>query len=299
MCAKTSKDLTASRKRRQEVIDKYDGIPFSIWDAKFNKTDGIIELDKRKQNIGPAKVVIDKDTGEDLTQAFAASSISVRDGVSLSTFPPNIAKRIVNMYSQKGNIILDPYAGHNSRMQATYELSRNYIGYDICKEFMEFNREVAKTITEKDGKLFTNDCTITLKEQSSEKLEEADNSVDMIYTSPPYWNTEYYGPEKEQLGLCKTYEEFIDKLTVTISECYRVLKSDKYCIFNINDFRRKGVFHPYHADVIKAFQKVGFKMHDVIIIKWHYTIMACFASQLDDRQQTAKIHEFLVVGKKP
>jgi len=49
---------------------------------------------------------------------------------------------------------------------------------------------------------------------------------------------------------------------------------------------------------IKAFQEVNFKLHDVIIIKWKSSLAQCFASQIEERKTTAKMHEYLIVGRK-
>ena len=165
---------------------------------------------------------------------------------------------------------------------------------------MEFNRQVAIEIQGNgiNKMLFNlNNNTITLREQTSEKLVEEDNSIDMIHTSPPY-GIEFYDDNPLQIGTNETYETMIKRLTTVLSECYRVLKKNKYCIWNVNDYRDKGIFRPFHADIIKAFQEVNFKLHDVIIVKWKSSLAQCFASQIEERKTTAKMHEYLIVGRK-
>jgi DNA modification methylase len=185
-------------------------------------------------------------------------------------------------------------------MQVTHDLCRHYIGYDVSAEFMEFNRKVKDQITGKGDQaaLFTNQHDITLREKSSTQLEEQDESVDLVFTSPPYWDIEYYGEEPEQLGYGKTYDDFLAGIQQVLDECHRVVKKDRYCVFNINDFRKGGHFYPYHADTIDLFSAAGFMIHDVVIVKWASAIGACFASQVEERKITAKSHEYLIVGKK-
>jgi len=316
---KDIESLEKSRAIRQKVIDKYGEVPTSIWNIDYSWGKHVKELDSRKQqavaqkkhkkmNYGEKRTIetvggksiehLDKDK---LSKAFGMSSQNVRGkGAGLSTFPPDLARRIVLFYSEKNETILDPCAGHNSRMEVTYDLERNYIGYDICHEFMEFNSKVKDEITGKGEQklLFTPSTAITLKEKSSEKLDETSNSIDMIYTSPPYWDIEYYDDSPLQLGYKKTYSQFLEGITKVVSECYRVLKPNRYCIFNINDFRKDGILYTYHCDLIDIFKKVGFKIHDIIIIKWQSALGACFASQVESRKITAKAHEFLIIGKK-
>ena len=79
--------------------------------------------------------------------------------------------------------------------------------------------------------------------KSSTNMEEIiDNSVDLIITSPPYFNIKDYSkdgyqlekhsPSKEaDLGSYKTYQEYINALLVVWKECERVLRPNgKLCI---------------------------------------------------------------------
>ena len=300
---KTLEDLEKSRKIRAEVISKYGEVPTSVWEGLYDKNEkGIIEYEERKQQKialkRHEKMDYDK-TSKKLVEAFSMSSQNVRgtsENSGLSTFPPKLVERVVKFYSEPGDTVLDLCAGHNSRLQKTYELGRNYIGYDPSHKFMEFNRKVAKEITE--GALFASNNTIILREQSSEKLVEEDNSIDLIFTSPPYFCLEFYGDEPEQLGLSKDYPTFLSRMRTIIAEGYRVLKQDKFCVFNINDFRYEGKFYTYHCDIVRLFEEVGFKLHDIVIVKWNSSIGACFASQVESRKVCAKIHEYLICGQK-
>ncbi len=313
--AKDMASLAESRAIRAEVIHKYGFVPTSVLEPDYSFGKHIIEFDERKQqavakqkhekmDYGDTASFGEKKTGltkAELDKTFGMSSQNVRGkSGGLSTFPPGLAKFIVEFYSEEGDTVLDPMCGHNSRMQVTYELERNYIGYDVSKEFMIFNRKVKEQITGKgeQAAMFAPQASITLREQSSEKLVEDSDSIDMIYTSPPYWDIEYYGDEPEQLGKRKEYSEFLKGIKSIVSECYRVLKHGKYCAWNMNDFRRQGIFYPYHCDMVKIFQTCGFCLHDIIIVKWASSIAACFASQIEERKVVGKQHEFLIVGKK-
>jgi len=312
--AKIKEDLIKSRQVREDILRKYGFIPLSIIEPNYSWGKKIIELDNRKQQkvakqkhgrMAYNEVSYISNRGDKITfnkpiKAFSMSSQNVRGkSGGLSTYPPDLCHFVTIFYSDEGDLVGDPFAGHNSRMQVTYQLNRNYVGYDICNEFMIFNRKVAKEIMG-DGAnpmLFHSKNTITLREQTSEEMVEDDNTFDMIHTSPPY-GVEFYDDNPLQIGTGESYDDTINRLTKVLSECYRTLKKNKYCIWNINDYRDKGIFRPLHADTIKAFQEVGFKLHDIIIVKWKSCIGQAFASQIEDRKVTAKTHEYLIVGKK-
>jgi intein/homing endonuclease len=126
---------------------------------------------------------------------------------------------------------------------------------------------------------------------------EHDNS----YTTPlgsVHNCVEYYDDHPDQLGYNKTYPEFLDGIKRVLSETYRVLKPNKYCAWNINDFRMKNVLYPYHADIIRIMQEVGFTLWDCVVVKWQSCLGQAFASQIEERKMFAKSHEYVVTGKK-
>jgi DNA modification methylase len=59
-------------------------------------------------------------------------------------------------------------------------------------------------------------------------------SVNCVVTSPPYWGLRDYGIEG-QLGLEKTFEEYITKLCDIFDEIKRVLRKDGTCWVNLGD----------------------------------------------------------------
>lgn len=64
--------------------------------------------------------------------------------------------------------------------------------------------------------------------------ELPDESVDVIISSPPYWNLRDYQVEG-QFGQEKTFEEFVDKLCQLCKDAKRVLKKSGSIWLNIGD----------------------------------------------------------------
>lgn len=76
-------------------------------------------------------------------------------------------------------------------------------------------------------KIIHGDCLEELKKLPSE-------SVDCVVTSPPYWALRDYGVYG-QLGLEKTFQEYITKLCDIFDEVKRVLKKEGTCWVNLGD----------------------------------------------------------------
>lgn len=75
---------------------------------------------------------------------------------------------------------------------------------------------------------------------SSKMSELADNSVNLIITSPPYWTLKDYENE-DQIGLgSNSYDHYLDELNKVWLECVRVLAPDGKLCINIMPFLLTG-----------------------------------------------------------
>jgi DNA modification methylase len=82
---------------------------------------------------------------------------------------------------------------------------------------------------------------------SSEAMPELeDGSVDLIVTSPPYWDLKDYHPAQIGRG---TYEEYLQELGRAWDECYRVARPNGVLVVNVNSRRVAGRLHPIAMDI--------------------------------------------------
>lgn len=101
------------------------------------------------------------------------------------------------------------------------------------------------------------DCFELIKEQ-------ADNSVDLIITSPPYADIVNYG---KNISIKKP-NEYVDWILPLFNEIYRVLKPSGSFILNINDNCSNGLRNPFIYELIYRSQKeTKLKFYDTYI--WH------------------------------
>ena len=213
---------------------------------------------------------------------------------ALSSFPQNILRTVVTLYSEPGQTVFDPFAGHNSRLHGCVSLGRHYIGCDLSTEFMAFNNQLAEKLRKKYPKVH-----IELHHTDSRKVPVPDEVGDMTITSPPYYDVEFYGDEPEQLGKCKTYEAFLHDLGLVLKENFRCLKPGAYCAWFINDFVRNGKMHFYHMDVKTLGEQAGFIAHDIMVVDFGPGIRDCFLNQTMQTKRIPKRHEYSIIFRKP
>ncbi len=105
----------------------------------------------------------------------------------------------------------------------------------------------------------------------SRKMEELqDESVNLVVTSPPYWQLKDYG-HKNQIDFNHTYEDYINNLSLVWSECYRVLQPGCRLCVNIGDQFARSVYYgrykviPIRTEIIKFCETIGFDYMGAII----------------------------------
>lgn len=101
-----------------------------------------------------------------------------------------------------------------------------------------------------------------------------DKSVQLIITSPPYWQLKDYGTQ-EQIGFNDSYEEYINNLNLVWMECYRVLADGCRMCINIGDQFARSVYYgrykviPIRTEIIRFCEALGMDYMGAII--WQKT----------------------------
>ena len=112
-----------------------------------------------------------------------------------SIFNPVICEVCYNWFGVDNSIILDPFAGGSVRGIVAEKLGNSYIGIDLREEQIEANKINAK------------ECNCDLNKinwivDNSQNVDKyVDNeSVDLIFTCPPYFDLEVYSDDKEDIS---------------------------------------------------------------------------------------------------
>lgn len=182
--------------------------------------------------------------------------------------------KLMKFFTKEGQSVLDPFAGVGSSMKACAFENRIGIGFELNEKYTalaneRIQTEVPDTFPYKNKQRFINgDCRKLIKD-----IEK--DTIDFIITSPPYWNIletidhkvkqnrvandldVKYSDDELDLGNISTYEEFIGELSRFFDECSNCLKSKKYLVIIISDFRKKDKYHLFHSDLAQAIEKLG------------------------------------------
>lgn len=171
---------------------------------------------------------------------------------SNNLFPKLISTRLIQMYSFVGDTILDPFCGTGTTLLSTMATGRNGIGIENNKSLFEKAREQCKIFN--SSLIWTNNLKIfrpknlkirskTISCQHSIYFSDARSllkivspkSVNLVVTSPPYWNIKNYGISKHQIGYANSLTRYFKNLEIIFKACVDVLKPGGHLCINVGN----------------------------------------------------------------
>jgi len=205
-----------------------------------------------------------------------------------ATFSEALAERVIKMYSKEGDLILDPFLGVGTTLIAAKKLKRRGIGIELYEKFIKIVRKIFAQQTLGETyyqEIIQDDCRNLLKYVKP-------NSVQLMLTSPPYANfihksvkdrknthknsilvsenlsvVKPYGDDPKDFGNLE-YEPFLEEIKKLMKKLFIVTKPGGYNVWVVKDCRdpQNGKpFIPFHSDLAKIGEEVGFLWHDLII----------------------------------
>lgn len=194
-------------------------------------------------------------------------------------FPPLTAKFLYEKYTchitGSGLLnIYDPSSGWGGRLLGCMSMSDrvpiHYIGTDPNSEnwFGEGSSKYHNlanfynTKTYRGNSFFSDTHTFEMHQYGSEEIgKHIDRKVDLVFTSPPYFNREAYSNDPTQsYKKFSSYESWRDGfLRPTLETCVRWLKNDRYLLWNIADIQVAGKYLPLEKDSRDILESLGMK----------------------------------------
>ncbi len=199
-----------------------------------------------------------------------------------ATFPISLAKKVIELFTHTGEIVLDPFVGSGTTLIAANDLNRNAIGFDLQKDYINLcAKRLANNVN-----MFNNSSQVAIQDDAiniPNYLEE--ESVSLIWTSPPYANllnrkrknksrrdrqndqlgkVEQYSQDKRDLG---TFE--LKKYTKTMGNIYEnllpLLRPKGHCVINVPDMWWENKRITIHVSLIEELRKRGYELRNIII----------------------------------
>lgn len=238
-----------------------------------------------------------------------------------ATFPEKLINRLIRIYTKRGDLVLDPFLGTGTTLEACKNTDRCGIGIELNERFMPYTLDIIKQTNLKETpelRVIQDDCRNVLNYVKAE-------SIQLMVTSPPYANfiqrsivdrekthktslitiennstVNQYSNKEEDFGNLN-YQDFLIEIGKLMKKLFIVTKKGGYNVWIVKDYRdtkNKIPYIPLHSDLARIGEDAGFKYHDLIIWdqnKQRKLVLLGYPSVFYTNQNCS----FLVVLRKP
>lgn len=225
-------------------------------------------------------------------------------------FPIELAERIIKIFTKEGQSVLDPFMGSGTTVIAATLNSRKAMGVELSEQYCEIAKERLHNLS-LEIKASGADIPQIINDNNFNLLQYVKpNSVDLCFTSPPYWDilnmrrsadqkeSKNYSDSESDLGNIEDYNEFLNSLKETFANVYKAIKPGGYCIVVVMDLRKKSNFYPLHSDLAEKMKEIGFKYDDIIIWDRQHEYNNMKPLGYPYKFRINKVHEYILIFSK-
>jgi DNA modification methylase len=213
---------------------------------------------------------------------FAYEGRDIRDkNVHPAVFPIALARKVIELFTHCGELALDPFVGSGTVLLAAQELHRNAVGFDLKAEYVELSARRLEPAPSPNGS-----WQIAIEDDAAAIPEYlAEESVSLIWTSPPYANmlnrkrknksrrerkndqlgkVEQYSQDPRDLGTMdlKTYTRAMGDIFEALLP---LLRPRGHCVINVPDMWWENERITLHVALIVELRKRGYELRNTII----------------------------------
>ena len=208
----------------------------------------------------------------------------IRDkSVHPAVFPIAMAKRVIEQFTHRGELVLDPFVGSGTTLLAAQDLDRNALGFDLKQEYVDLsNSRVSQPPAGCHCKqmAFCDDARNIAN-------HVAPGTVKLAFTSPPYANmlnrerknksrrgdlreneqfgkVEQYSQDPRDLGTLDA-DSFEKQISKIFQDMMPVFQEKAHILINITDAWIDGKRVPLHINIINAMRAAGYEFRNTII----------------------------------
>src|SRR5579875_542628 len=200
-----------------------------------------------------------------------------------ATYPIALARRCIELFSHKGQLVVDPFMGSGTTLLAARDAERNAVGFDINPAYIKLTQERLAQDT-----LFTTTQQIPILDDArhiAHYFEE--ESITCVVTSPPYANllnrkrknksrrgderkngqymkVEQYSQDPRDLGTLDL-ERYAEAMKDVFRSMLPLLRAKAHCVINVPDMWWEDKRVLIHVALIHALEAVGYELRNIII----------------------------------
>ena len=195
-----------------------------------------------------------------------------------ATFPISLARRVIELFTHEGELVLDPFVGSGTTLLAAQDSNRDAVGFDLQEEYIRLSADRLEPSGNTSQVAVQDDARVIPDYLSAD-------SVALVLTSPPYANLlnrkrrnksrrvrdngqlgeiEQYSQDVRDLGTMPL-EEYSGALAEIYGGLLPLLRPGAHCVINVPDMWWENERITIHLSVIEALRSVGYEFRNTII----------------------------------
>jgi len=200
-----------------------------------------------------------------------------------ATYPVALAKRCIELFTHKGELVLDPFVGSGTTLVAAADVDRNAVGFDLQEQYISLCKGRLSQLN-----LFNTSKQIAIQEDARNIANSLEpDSVNLIVTSPPYANllnrprlnksrrgelrqnnqyqkVEQYSQDKRDLGTLEL-AAYASEMGGIFEKLLPLLRPKAHCVINVPDMWWENKRITIHIAIVEALRNVGYELRNIII----------------------------------
>ena len=207
----------------------------------------------------------------------------IRDkNVHPATFPISLCKKVIELFTHQGELVLDPFVGSGTTLVAATDLNRNAVGFDLQPRYINLCEKRLREHTN----LFNHSRQVAIQDDAKNITKYLQpNAISLIWTSPPYANLLNRARknksrrfrDNEQLGKIEQYSQdprdlgtlTVEQYTQTMGDIFEsllsLLKPKGHCVINVPDMWWENKRITIHVSLVEELRKRGYELRNIII----------------------------------
>lgn len=195
--------------------------------------------------------------GDPITPPRVLRAITLRCRTP-TIFRPSVAQFVFARYAPQNGRVWDPCAGYGGRLLGAHVAGVEYIGTEVDEETVRGNHDLSTALN----------ARAAVHHIAAEDFDPPD--VDLVFTSPPYWDRERYSPETAQSWHRHgtTFEAWWNGFwTPVLTRAASALARRRgHLVINIADLRENGRVLPLVGQTIACADRLGFDHVETLLM---------------------------------
>ena len=272
------------KEEHNKLTDKFIVPPVSILDTRQGYWEERKKL-WREMNIDNAEAREDA-----IVQTAQNAPYFEGEFNSTSLLDPVLSEIVVKWFMPKeGNKCFDVFAGDTIFGFVSSYCDKEFTGIELRKEQVDYNNSKVNKY-KLNAKYICDDGRNVLQH-----IKE--NSQDLLFSCPPYFDLEVYSDKEEDASNQKNYQEFYKILDTAFANAIKCLKENRFAVVVVGDIRNKktGEYYDFITDIKETFKNNGMCLYNELILINSYGTAGIRANNQMKSRKVVKVHQNVLV----